>query len=269
MRSIGQYDIDDPGKIQGRDDVSPDDRSVAAIRLRHCLHALDSVAGRVLVLGCGAGRYVRALRLVRPDLTVVGGDLSVPALREARQADPGGSYSALDASRLPFADSVFQAVTFFDLLEHVPAYDDMLAEICRVLSRGGVLHFYTPLEDQPGSVYRLLRSSERVPIRTWKRDHVGHINFFRADQVIRDVWSSGLVVDDARYGFHPFGQIHDVVDYWQRERNAGGPGVIPVSMVSFIARIVFLFTWRLSYLEDRLYEGPRLASGLHLTAGKR
>lgn len=268
MREVGRYNIDDPGKIQGRDEVSPGDRSVAAIRLNHCLNAFREVSGHVLVLGCGAGRYVRALKRERPDLEVTGCDLSLAALREAVAADPVGNYVALDASELPFADETIGGVVFFDLLEHVPAYYRMLQEIDRVLSPGGVLHFYTPLEDQPRSVYRLLKSSRRLPLRTWKQDHVGHINFFRSEEVIRDVWNSGLNVCDVRYGFHPFGQIHDLVDYWQRERNAGSPGILPPGAVRIATRLTHLFTWRLSYLEDLLYDGPVLGSGLHLTARK-
>ena len=268
MREVGRYNIDDPGKIQGRDEVSPGDRSVAAIRLNHCLKAFQDLSGHVLVLGCGAGRYVRALKRERPDLSVIGCDLSTAALREAISVDPGGNYVALDASLLPFANNSVSGVVFFDLLEHVPAYHRMIDEIYRVLTPGGTLHFYTPLEDQPKSVYRLLKSSHRLPLRTWKQDHVGHINFFRAEDVVRDVWNAGLDVSDVRYGFHPFGQIHDLVDYWQRERNAGSPGILPLGAVRIATRMTHLFTWRLSYLEDRLYEGPVLGSGLHLTALK-
>lgn len=268
MRQVGRYNIDDPSKIQGRDEVNPGDRSVAAIRLNHCLDAFQDVSGNVLVLGCGAGRYVRALKRIRPDLHVIGCDLSFAALREARDSDPAGDYVALDASMLPFGDDTIGGVVFFDLIEHVPEYERMLAEIRRVLRSNGVLHFYTPLEDQPGSIYRLFKSSSRFPLRTWKQDHVGHINFFRSEDVIHDVWNAGLQVNDVRYGFHPFGQLHDLVDYWQRERNAGASGTLPVGAVRLISRVIFLFTWRLSYLEDRVYEGRILGSGLHLTARK-
>jgi SAM-dependent methyltransferase len=269
MRQIGRYNIDDPAKIQGRDEVSPSDRSVAAIRLNHCLDAFKPISGRVLVLGCGAGRYVRALKRSRPDLQVIGCDLSVPALLEAMELDPTGGYVALDASVLPFADGAFGGVVFFDLIEHVPEYHQMLNEINRVLAPSGALHFYTPLEDQPGSIYQLLRDSKRFPLRTWKRDHVGHINFFRSEVVVQDIWNSNFEVNDISYGFHPFGQIHDLVDYWQRERTTGATGLLPIKYVRLISRIVFLFTWRLSYLEDRIYGGRVLGSGLHLTARKR
>jgi hypothetical protein len=37
-------------------------------------------------------------------------------------------------------------------------------------------------------------------------------------------------------------------------------------LVNLISHGVFLFTWRLSYFEDRVYGGRTMASGLHLTA---
>lgn len=270
MRQIGHYDVEDPAKIQGRDEVERGDRSLAGLRLSRALEALSDVAapGRLLVLGCGAGRYVRALARERPDLELHGGDLSLYALREARERDRRDHYVALEASTLPYRDASFVAVVFFDLLEHVPDYRGMLGEIARVLRSGGIFHFFVPLEAKPGTVYSLLRRSRRAPLNRWKRDHVGHINHFVPETVIRDVWEAGLAVDSISYSFHLSGQLHDLVDYWQRERAAGGSGLLPVPAVRALSRIIFIPTWRLSYLEDRLYSGPVLASGLHLTASK-
>ena len=226
------------------------------------------MTGRLLVLGCGAGRYVRALERERPDLQLHGGDLSLTALHEARERDASAHYLALEASRLPYRDATFGAVLFFDLLEHVPDYQSMLAEIRRVLVPGGVLHFFVPLEAEPGTVYSLFGPSSRLPIHRWKRDHVGHVNRFDTGAVVKAVWDAGLEVRDATFGFHLAGQVHDVVDYWNRERQAGGAGLLPPRAVAAVTRATFLATWRLSYLEDRLYRGRRFASGLHLTATK-
>lgn len=269
MRQVGQYHVEDPAKIQGRDDIWPSERSPGGLRLRYALGALERVGGRVLIPGCGAGRYVRAIARARPDLQLAGGDLSLTALREASRRHPGGCYLALDAARLPFSDCAFSAVVFFDLLEHVPDYRGMLAEIARVLRPGGIFHAYVPLEAQPATIYRLLERSQRFPIHRWKRDHVGHINRFDDETVVRLVWEAGLEVRWLAYSFHLVGQLHDLVDYWQRERQAGGPGWLPLPVVRLLTRAVFAVTWRLAYLEDRAYPGRALASGLHLTAVKR
>lgn len=268
MRRIGRYCIDDPRTIQGRDDVTPHGLHLGALRLRLTLEALRDVRGRVLVPGCGAGRYVRALQRYRPDLWVVGGDLSRVALREAVQRDPDGRYVVLDACHLPFAAESFDAVVFLDVLEHVPEPREMIRECVRVLRPRGVLHAFVPLEAQPGTLYSLLRASQRWPIHRWKRDHVGHIQAFTDLDVLRLLGWAGLEVSCIRYSFHLLGQVHDVVDYWWRERASGGRGWLPLPLARLLVRVVFAVTWRAAALEDRLYAGRLLGSGLHVTAYK-
>jgi SAM-dependent methyltransferase len=264
----GVYHVDDPAKIQGRDDIIPGSRNLGAIRLERALAAVSNASGRLLLLGAGAGRYARALAKARPDLSVIGGDLSRTAIREAIAHGGGPAYLVMDAQALPFARDSFDAVVFFDLLEHVSSPEALLREARRVLKAEGALHCFVPLEDQPRTIYRVLRRNRPVPIHRWKRDHVGHIQRFDQRRVIEMVIATGLSVTSLSHSFHLVGQLHDVVDYWQRERNAGGGGVVPVGVVNAVTRGVFFATWRLAYLEDRLYAGPALASGLHLTARK-
>ena len=262
------YSVEDPKKVQGRDEVRPGERNLGALRLERALQAIAATSGNILLLGCGAGRYARALVRAFPDRTVVGGDLSLTALHEAAATGGGPHYLALNAQQLPFADESFSAVVFLDLLEHVPDPDLMLAECARVIAPGGVLHYFVPLEDEPGTLYRLLRRDRPIPIHRWKERHVGHIQRFRRGDVLRRTWQAGLPVDANHYSFHLVGQIHDIVDYWQRERASGEPGKVPAAWVSRISRGVFLFTWRLSYIEDRLLKSPVMASGIHVTARK-
>jgi SAM-dependent methyltransferase len=262
------YDINDPAKIQGRDEIIPGTRNLGAIRLQRALEALADQPGLLLVPGAGAGRYARALANARPDLDVIAGDLSEQAVCEAVAAGGTPAYLVMDALDLPFPASAFDAVIFFDLLEHVPAPERMLAECARVLRPAGVLHFFVPLEHQPWTIYRALRRDRPIPIHRWKRDHVGHIQRFDRATVVRLTWDAGLEVTHLSHSFHLIGQVHDVVDYWQRERGAGGRGIMPDHVVRLAARGIFAVTWRLAYLEDRLYAGPWFASGLHITAVK-
>lgn len=265
-RDALRYDIDDPGKIQGRDEIRPGDRSLAVLRLERALRAIGDRDGRLLLLGAGAGRYARALAAARPDLDIIAGDLSQVAVREAVSVGGPPAYLVMDAQQVPFVDAAFSAVVFFDLLEHVPSPAVLIAECRRILAPGGVLHFFVPLEDQPGTLYRLLRDGRRVPIHRWKEVHVGHIQRFQQREVLQLVWDAGLKVTEVKHSFHLVGQIHDIVDYWHRERSAGGRGRLPVPLVRLATRGIFLATWRLSYLEDRIYDGGLLASGLHVTA---
>ena len=262
------YSVEDPAKVQGRDEVDVGEHNLGSLRLERVLDAVADNPGPVLLLGCGAGRYARALARHLPGRTIIGGDLSRTALREARAAGGGPHYLGLDAQCLPFVDGAFGAVVFLDVLEHVPEPDKLLAECARVLQPGGVLHYFLPLEDEPGTLYRLFRRDWPVPIHRWKRDHVGHIQRFRRGDVLRRTWAAGLPVASTGYSFHLIGQLHDILDYWNRERQAGGPGRLSPEIVARITRVLFIATWRLAYLEDRLYGGPRFASGIHVTARK-
>lgn len=264
---LDTYDVNDPQKIQGRDDVFLRDRSLASIRLARALDALGTDDGlRVLNPGSGAGRYARAIARERPRWSVVGGDLSAVAIEEARRHGGGPEYRVFDAETMPFEGDSFDAVVFFDLLEHLPHPERFLSECHRVLAPTGVLHFFCPLEAQPATLYDVLRRDRPIPIHRWKRDHVGHIQRYRDADVFRLVWDAGFDIQDIAYSFHLVGQVHDLLDYWQRERSAGGAGIVPVELVKLLTRGAFLLTWRLSYFEDRLFSGRTFASGIHVTA---
>ncbi|MBD2089460.1 class I SAM-dependent methyltransferase [Microcoleus sp. FACHB-1515] len=51
-----------------------------------------------------------------------------------------------DATALPFGDRSFDAVTMFDVLEHIPDHHQAIAEVKRVLKPGGFLLVSTPNE---------------------------------------------------------------------------------------------------------------------------
>src|SRR5579859_5548598 len=264
------FDYEDPRTVEGRGALRADTQDLAALRLERCLVALRGVSGRLLEIGCGAGRNLRAFAHYRPDLTLQGVDISRVALEEAAAAGGPIVYRLGDALHLPYPDASFDIVVLFDVLEHVPDVGRAVAEIARVLRPGGTFHGFVPCEGNRRTLFALLRHSRRWPIHRWKRDHIGHIQILTTRQMHGILEAHGLIVRDITYSFHLLGQIHDIVDYWRREQLAGGHARHPLARagVKLVSRAVFYPTWRLAYHEyKRRLRDPR-AIGVHLTAVK-
>ncbi|MBV8388002.1 MAG: class I SAM-dependent methyltransferase [Acidimicrobiia bacterium] len=109
-------------------------------------------AARVLDVGCGEGQVSRLAAGIGAE-RVVGVDPTWAQLTVAR--DRGGSpvYGQADAAALPFADASFDAVVACLVFEHIDAVDEALAEVGRVLNKGGRFLFFLnhPLLQTPGS----------------------------------------------------------------------------------------------------------------------
>ncbi len=100
---------------------------------------------RALEVGCGGG--LLAEEFARLGLAVTGVDPSEPSLATAR-AHAAQSGLAIDyrtgvGEQLEFADASFKIVFCCDVLEHVRDLQQVIAEIARVLTPGGVFLYDT------------------------------------------------------------------------------------------------------------------------------
>lgn len=92
---------------------------------------------RVLDLGAGTG--TSSLPFAAAGADVVPCDFSLGMLREGKKRNPELPLTAGDATRLPFADGVFDAVTISFALRNVHETDAALREMRRVAKPGGRL----------------------------------------------------------------------------------------------------------------------------------
>ncbi|NJQ02921.1 demethylmenaquinone methyltransferase [Streptomyces zingiberis] len=89
------------------------------------------------VLDLAAGTGTSSQPFAAAGAYVVPCDFSLGMLREGRKRQPGLPFTAGDATKLPFADGSFDAVTISFGLRNVQDTDAALAELLRVTKPGG------------------------------------------------------------------------------------------------------------------------------------
>jgi len=221
MSRVQAFDYE--SAIWGAESVRPGEWTIAGYRLDQVLVHLPR-RGRVLEIGCGAGRFLRALDLHRPELELVGADVSRNALGILSETSPEIETRWVEGASLPASDGEFDAVLAMDVLEHLADPDRMLAEIRRVLAPGGIFHLHVPCEADPRSLWRWLPG--QTGERGLKRRFGGHIQSFRRDEILERLRSSGFETIFVRNSLHFLGNLADVavfigLAFAHRRRSAG------------------------------------------------
>jgi ubiquinone/menaquinone biosynthesis C-methylase UbiE len=96
----------------------------------------------VLDIGCGTGNNT-CLFALTSHLLVIGLDLSLGMLREAKRKSPSPSLLQSPADALPFSDGSFEFVFMTEVIHHLPDVDRAINEIFRILKTGGSLCIVT------------------------------------------------------------------------------------------------------------------------------
>jgi SAM-dependent methyltransferase len=165
---------------------------------------------RVLDLGCGAGRH--AFEMYRRGADVVAFDQDADELSRVRDMFvamaaagevPEGAEADVkegDALALPFADDEFDRIVAAEILEHVPADIQALAELVRVLRPGGSIAITVPRWFPEAVCWKLSREYHDTP--------GGHIRIYTDAELVTKAESAGLVYD----GQHHAHALHS--PYW-------------------------------------------------------
>lgn len=108
----------------------------------HETFGFDKFAGqRVLEVGCGAG--IDSAEFARNGASVVSTDFTGSAVQLTgelfREAGLNAQVVQANATALPFPNDSFDCVYSFGVLHHIPAIDQALSEIKRVLTPGGLV----------------------------------------------------------------------------------------------------------------------------------
>lgn len=131
-------------------------------------------ATRVLDVGCGTGKAIRAIGEAAPEIEVVGIDPSPDLLAVAREryGIPADRLIEGSGQRLPFPDKSFDAVLAVAVLHHVPDPWAVVAEMIRV-SRRFVLISDANRFGQGSTPSRLVKNAVRMACLT------GHVDRWR------------------------------------------------------------------------------------------
>jgi SAM-dependent methyltransferase len=97
---------------------------------------------RVLEIGCGTGFVLSALR-AQGRFDLVGAEQHVAGLVWARRRLPDVEFVQLDARRLPY-EAAFDAIGAFDVIEHIPEDEEVMASVHRALRPNGLFIVTVP-----------------------------------------------------------------------------------------------------------------------------
>ena len=178
--------VADPEAGTDNDNLAEFDEGLRALR------QLLPQRGRLLDVGCGVGIFARMAQ--DDNWQVTGIDVSTYASRYARE------HFGLDVRQgtvqsVALDSASFDAVTMWDLVEHVPDPVGELVSVARVLKRGGYLLVNTPneagaLKMLAGIGYHMSLGAFCYPVN--KLYHHYHLTYFTAATLSSALERSGL-----------------------------------------------------------------------------
>jgi SAM-dependent methyltransferase len=149
---------------------------------RYLLERLEGVAGPVLDLACGAGRWTRVVAGAVGAEHVVGLDLSVPMLEAVRTALPAVPVVRGSALALPFGDGTLGAVTCWNALQMLPRPEQVIAEVGRCLRPGGTFIALT-FRKATDPIYRYFQH---------RQEETFNVTAFAEEEIVRWLADAGL-----------------------------------------------------------------------------
>lgn len=100
-------------------------------------------AGKILDIGTGPGKFISTLIDSFADYDeAIGIDVDQKAIEDARKKFNNNqrvSFILNNSDKLPFPDDYFDTVSLSNTLHHLANYDEMIAEMLRVLKPGGMI----------------------------------------------------------------------------------------------------------------------------------
>jgi GT2 family glycosyltransferase/SAM-dependent methyltransferase len=160
---------------------------------REKMRAIHTVAplgplGRILEIGGGQSGLTA---LLYPQSEVVSVDIEPAYARSSLNQITRTRFVCADATSLPFPDASFDAVTMFDVLEHIPRDDEAALEALRVLRPGGFALVSSPNEHWRFPYYRVMQPA--CPTDQQVMNEWGHVRRGYSIDQLRHLLGATLV----------------------------------------------------------------------------
>jgi SAM-dependent methyltransferase len=169
---------------------SEDIKSRFTARYRACIEFSDDVRNKVMLdVGCWIGWYERFM-VGKGCEFIVGVDPDHKALRKAKEnvRSPRCHFICASVFKLPFKSHIFDVVSMFEVLEHLPAGSDLhaLREVNMILNINGSLLISVP----NNHFSKLLDPAYFL---------IGH-RHYTLDEMSRSLEKMGFTIYEANYG---------------------------------------------------------------------
>lgn len=180
-----EYIEGDPYEVAAKMN-SPFQEQRKRLTLELFAEALKSISAspRVLDVGCGEGHITAAIQDAQPDAELSAFDVSLTAVKRAKEFYPHLEFEVADAYCAPYPPNYFDCIVCNNIWEHVPDPLLLLERMSRIMKPGAYLLVSTP------SRYRLnnlLRAFVGRPIVFASQHHVTE-------------YSVGQVIEQMRWG---------------------------------------------------------------------
>ncbi|MBX3278750.1 MAG: methyltransferase domain-containing protein [Acidobacteria bacterium] len=156
---------------------------------------------RLLDVGCGTGHHL--VRFRRLGFEVVGTDGSGAMLEQARSNNPGVEFYESDVEHLPFEDAGFDYLNCIEVLRYLPRMDRCVAEMGRVLKRGGVALVTAAPRWSLNGYFIINRLAPHLPVK----DLVTLKQFFTTSGELKRVFAAAGFVNVEVHGVY-FGPLN-------------------------------------------------------------
>jgi SAM-dependent methyltransferase len=170
--------------------LRPENPGLNRYRVAEALLPAEPRGLEILEVGGGAAEFSRRLQALGILVTFV--DLSPTNVERARSFGFEAHQVDLNCGLPPFRDGRFAGVVMLEIIEHVVAAENLLAEVCRVLKPGGFLILSTPN-------FGYWSNRLGILLGRLSQDEGYHFRFFTPSVLRRRIERAGLTFDRAAH----------------------------------------------------------------------